>query len=357
MDDCHSVSPTRISALDEQYSICPSFPEYPSGSKRHLALPMKSDSTDTSPNFIGIGAQKAGTTWLYSQLSKHPSVWMPPIKELHYFDRSPKYSSPNGLNAVSPFTRIWRNDPFYQRQRRRIVQSLPKYIVSKNFDMIRWCARWIFGYYDDRWYKSLFEDKPPGTISGEITPAYSILTRQDIEWMNRINPLLKIILFVRNPIERAWSALRFYKKIGRFKNDINCPNAVLATLAKEEYTNRGDYMNTIENYLSVFDSSRFLICFYDSIEEKPEELLEKIYSFLEIPSIMSDREQLSTRHNASPPHQMHQEVRAYLIDTNISSIEIMAQRYGGYFDAWHQNLLGESPISPKSTTFPAAINP
>ena len=39
------------------------------------------------PDFIGIGTQKAGTTWLYDMLAQNPSVWLPPLKELHYFDR------------------------------------------------------------------------------------------------------------------------------------------------------------------------------------------------------------------------------------------------------------------------------
>ena len=38
------------------------------------------------PDFLGIGAQKAGTTWLSHNLQLHPEVWMPPVKELHYFD-------------------------------------------------------------------------------------------------------------------------------------------------------------------------------------------------------------------------------------------------------------------------------
>ena len=40
----------------------------------------------TLPSFLCIGAQKAGTTWLHAQLRSHPKVWLPPIKELHYFD-------------------------------------------------------------------------------------------------------------------------------------------------------------------------------------------------------------------------------------------------------------------------------
>jgi len=41
------------------------------------------------PEFLCIGAEKAGTTWLYEMLKAHPSVWMPPIKEIHYFDMVP----------------------------------------------------------------------------------------------------------------------------------------------------------------------------------------------------------------------------------------------------------------------------
>lgn len=36
------------------------------------------------PDFLGIGAQKSGTTWLHDKLWLHPQVWLPPIKELHH---------------------------------------------------------------------------------------------------------------------------------------------------------------------------------------------------------------------------------------------------------------------------------
>jgi len=38
------------------------------------------------PDFLGIGAQKAGTTWLHLNLRRHPGVWLPPVKELQYFN-------------------------------------------------------------------------------------------------------------------------------------------------------------------------------------------------------------------------------------------------------------------------------
>ena len=44
-------------------------------------------SARPGPGFVCIGAQKGGTTWLYENLNSHPEVWMPPIKEIHYFNR------------------------------------------------------------------------------------------------------------------------------------------------------------------------------------------------------------------------------------------------------------------------------
>ena len=38
------------------------------------------------PHFLCIGAQKAGTTWLYDNLKDHPEVWLAPVKEIFYFD-------------------------------------------------------------------------------------------------------------------------------------------------------------------------------------------------------------------------------------------------------------------------------
>ena len=43
-------------------------------------------SGDARPDFLCVGAQKAGTSWLYRQVEAHSDFWMPPMKELHYLD-------------------------------------------------------------------------------------------------------------------------------------------------------------------------------------------------------------------------------------------------------------------------------
>src|SRR4051812_18116714 len=64
------------------------------GARRKLAYLSEVEKC-AGPDFICIGAQKAGTGWLYEQLRAHPDFWMPPLKELHYFDR--QWRSPRAL--------------------------------------------------------------------------------------------------------------------------------------------------------------------------------------------------------------------------------------------------------------------
>ena len=57
-------------------------------------------------NFLVIGAQKSGTSWLFKQFDKSSQITLPPIKELHYFDRSVDYLSPNFLATTSLTSRL-----------------------------------------------------------------------------------------------------------------------------------------------------------------------------------------------------------------------------------------------------------
>ena len=59
------------------------------------------------PDFICIGMPKAGTGWLYDQLSHHPDFWMPPVKELHYLDRT-KPLLKNSVRLLNNWVRACR---------------------------------------------------------------------------------------------------------------------------------------------------------------------------------------------------------------------------------------------------------
>ena len=116
--------------------------------------------------FIGAGFQRSGTTWLYNQLRSNEEVYMPPKKEIHYFDRNYVYSNSELKNSYllnRIFTVRW-----YKVLRRDILKCLNE----RNYKDLIFYLKWHFSNYNDEWYLNLFKKN---YVSGEITPSYSIL--------------------------------------------------------------------------------------------------------------------------------------------------------------------------------------
>ena len=73
------------------------------------------------PDFVGIGAQMAGTTWLGHNLQLHPEIWMPGIKELHYFNE--RINDPK--NPISRlYGKVWGKGTVNRRWRRQVRSRL-----------------------------------------------------------------------------------------------------------------------------------------------------------------------------------------------------------------------------------------
>src|ERR671912_124075 len=146
------------------------------------------------PNFLVVGAQKAGTTWLYRSLRTHPQVWMPREKELHYFDE--KIRLDGGL-----FSRLRGDRPADWRWRRQVKSRLKRSRKDLKWRDVAWDLKYFLREPNDRWYASLF-DPGDDQIAGETTPDYSILGKRTISHVRDIMPEAKIILMMRNPVER-----------------------------------------------------------------------------------------------------------------------------------------------------------
>jgi Sulfotransferase family len=154
-----------------------------------------------APDFICVGVQKAGTTWLDQMLRAHPRIWLPPVKELHYFD-----------DVYIKHFRGW-----IPRHRRVHALGAIEQQVSEglkaDFKLIKTAAHIALNTPTDDWYKAIFTMAPAGVVKGEMTPAYSLLPKDGIDHILRLNPSVKIILLLRDPVERAWSQIRMITKI------------------------------------------------------------------------------------------------------------------------------------------------
>lgn len=240
----------------------------------------KADS-HAPPDFIGIGAPRSGTTWLAAQLQQHSDVWMPRRKELHYFSRGEQYLSTNFLRYNSPTKRFFGLQKDELRFKREFFKAMARNIATPDINQFAWDIKYFFGNYSDDWYFSLFSSREE-RLRGEITPAYSLLNNTDIEHISKLIPNLKIVYIMRNPIDRAWSTIKYHEK-REGKALTNLPYEEQMTyLSNPAIVARSDYAKVLTQWRKYFDNSQIFTAYYEEISECPGELFSRLCQFLSI---------------------------------------------------------------------------
>ena len=231
----------------------------------------------TYPDFLGIGAQKSGTTWLSHNLRLHPQIRIPELKEVHYFDD-------RIMDPANPARRLSRKvfgkGPLDRRWRRIMKTRAPRHLKGFSKKELFWDLRYFFRAPTDEWYASLFE-REPGTVTGEITPAYATLEPDAVAHVHDLMPDAKIIFMMRNPIERAWSqAARRYYEAGE-REDPSAKNKRLQRHFDSDRSRlRTDYSRTLETWNSVYQEDRIFVGFFEDVYFFPAELMDSLYRFL-----------------------------------------------------------------------------
>jgi hypothetical protein len=292
------------------------------------------------PDFLGIGFQKSGTTWLFSQLRSHPEFWVPYRKEFHYFDRNPKYPSSNFIANKFFLPRLL--NPAFRRQLKKDISLA---VRQKDFLIANWSVNFYFRTINDDWYLSQFNKVQK--LTGEFTPSYSILDIEDIQKIYKLLPQVKLIALIRDPIDRAWSAYRFFNKGNSFTND-----QAISFFESPLQEKRNSYSQSIQNYKSVFPPESLFLGFYDSIIEQPETLINGVVKFIGAKHDVHNKTKLYARIKKSPEQEMPIEIYNYLKDKYFLEIKTLSESYSGYCNRWYlkhystENQLTSSKLNP-----------
>ncbi len=173
------------------------------------------------PDFVGIGVQRAATTWLFNCLREHPDIYVVPEKELHFFDEK----------------------------------------FSLGID----------------WYMDQFKEGN-GCVSGEITPDY-IYNKEAIPRIHSFFPEIKLIVSLRNPVDRAYSAYRLLRT-GVYQG-LKFEEAFW----KRSYIKEaGFYYRHLSKVFSLFSKEQVMIFLYEDILHEPGTIVRSLYSFLKVDS-------------------------------------------------------------------------
>ena len=275
------------------------------------------------PGFLGIGAQKAATTWLDRCLRSHPSLWLPPIKELHYFD------APVAGRPV--LGRGWAG----RRLRRELAPRLRADARFLDRRGLRWDARYFFGHRDDEWYLSLFPGDP-ASVAGEITPDYSILDAGAVGRVHRLLPEVKLIFLMRDPIDRSWSQIRMdVARRGRRAGEVP-PDELIGLARSERIARRSDYGRTLKNWGSHYTDERFFIAFLEDIRSRPEEVLADLFRFLGVDPTAEVGAALARRrvHARAGEDPIPPALEVELARLHVDGLRALEARYGGPVRGW-----------------------
>jgi hypothetical protein len=274
----------------------------------------------TPPHFLYIGAPRAGSTWLYENLQRHPGVWVPPCKNISYFH---------------PRFQIYR----YQR-----LQKFGKELLTSDDPVVR---RWYRRFFlrpivGDRWYVGLF---PPDRIAGEIAESYCSLDRPQIRHLRDVAPSARIIFVLRDPIDRVLSQAKWGLAQRRSRSiEEVADKEFLAYINRPGSQLRSTYSRALDLWEEAFPRDQLLVLFYEQLLADPAEFLGRICDFIGAASAGDTRDQtLTSRVQQTAERPLPEAVVRYAAQVCKDEIDRLADRFGGPALDWQRRareLLG-----------------
>jgi Sulfotransferase domain len=172
-------------------------------------------------NFVGIGAHKCASTWVYRVLQEHPQAFVSQPKELEYF--------------------------------------------SKHADRTR------------EWYEGHFQTAGAALARGEISTTY-FNWPDTAQRIHDYNPDMRLVLSLRDPVRRAYSHHLFSLQQGELEMKHLSFEAGLA--AGGDYLRKSTFAPHLREWLNVFPRDQLLVLFLEDIAERPEEQSARLFEFL-----------------------------------------------------------------------------
>ena len=288
---------------------------------------------DDKTLMFGVGATKAGTSWLHRYLCDHPECALPNIKELHYFDRAvPKHRDKEiirletvraDLLAKTLMAGKFKADKLNKRIDE--VEDWIKVMKTRTPD-------------HDSYRDYLLRDTTTDTrLVGDITPAYGLMDEATLIQMRDMAPDTRFVMLLRDPLDRVWSNLRMMAG-WRMKDDETLggkANHLFDRLLKGDengVAKRSDYTGMLTRLLNVIPRERLHVAFYEGLFTQAS--VDKICAFLGLSPRVGEFERVI---HASQPAELDPSRAHAVREMLIPHYDYVQQLMGDIPARWHQN--------------------
>jgi hypothetical protein len=246
------------------------------------------------PTFLGIGVQRCGTSTLNNLLNENPQVLMARFKELHYFDK---------------FIHQGRTDKWYALR---------------------------FNVWGDKKLEDI-------RSVGEITPCY-IYYPGSIRRIHEYNPDLKLLVMLRNPVDRAFSNYKLGLAIGSFETlpfkealDAEEERLKIGTrsmIVDSGYKARGRYVEQLDEVFSYFPREQVHIERLEDLNSDTQQTMNRIFDFLGVDSIEIKQDTHVNKLHKKALNDDFAQVRAELVEYFAPYNRLLTEKYGIKTDDW-----------------------
>ncbi len=245
--------------------------------------------------FIGAGAMKAGTTWLYAMLARHPQLLFSPEKETHYFYA--KYVDRNLLN---------------RRHRLRKFNGYVSRINTRRSDindvgrLLHWLGAYLSSPVDDYWYRNLFYLEDRHKYACDFSILQALMPAEAWPELSAIAGRLKVVYTMRRPIDRLWSHIK-YTLESEHKMDVLAdwgPKEFEDFCRRPHMWNHVEYGKALQRMKSGLKPDQLKVIFFEDVRSAPRETLAGIETFLGITPQDYPDELLSKRVNETSSQPM-----------------------------------------------------
>lgn len=236
------------------------------------------------PNFLMVGTPKAGTTALYDHLSQHPQIFMSKIKEPYFFMLE-------GKNEVD------FNGPGDQKALSYAVTSLNE-------------------------YKALFADANDEIALGEASTCY-LGDEKSVERIRTHVPDVKIIIGLRNPVDRAFSSYMHLRRDGRETIE-NFEQALEKERERIDanyeplwhYTQSSFYYESLQRFYDSFPEENIFIYLFDDLKANSAAVVRSAYEFLGVEPDFVPETDVQRNVSGLPKNRYMHAVQQFLLQPN-----------------------------------------
>lgn len=221
--------------------------------------------------FLGVGAMKAGTTWMYQVLNSHPDIYFSPEKEIHYF-----------AHVYVPDETLLSDEARLARAKVHAAIDPQRNAARGARARLLWTANYLASPIDDNWYRNLFAYRGRQTWCADFSNLTCFLDEGAWARVRSGVKELRVIYTMRDPVKRLWSHAKFHAQFTGAEDKIGqwTPEELEDFVRRPFMWKNTEYGTTVRRLKASLPEEERRFHFFEEVHKDQRGWLREVEDFL-----------------------------------------------------------------------------